>query len=357
MELIQNFKNLANSDRYIEELKEIVLTKLFQQDAEDFFTIVPGVKGGQQVASMKGFEYITKASEGCGGSGISPTFPAFSQKWNPKLAEVKIEICYSDFLSTFIQWGLKNGYQIKDLTGTELGVFIQELVGDAMKRDLLRNALLSDKDIASQDILTDEVGKAPFYNIIDKGLLPTLAYLKTLPEFADAFYTLDKNTGTVAQQMALTPEYAVNTYEKLILDNYEFEADILLTSNKLFKNYEAFLRRANGYGVQGNIDATVNGVNGGRIDGKDIVKPVVAYDGWKKKDFTISDGAGGLTVHQPHFALLTRKEFLQIGVDDVASLQNIVLEYIGGAEETFWIKANYLFDFKMVNPYALKASL
>jgi hypothetical protein len=356
MGLIANFKNLATSERFITETKEIVLNDLFYQPTETMFTFVPGIKGGQQVAAMRGFEYVTKASAGCGGDGISPTFPAFSQFWNPKLAEVKIEYCYSDFENSFLQWGLQNGYKRKDLTGTELAVFIQELISKAMALDLQRMVLLSDKDIASQDILTDEVTKAQFYNIIDKGLIPTLNYLKTLPEFADSFFTLDKNTGTVAQQMSLANDYAVNTYEQLLLETYEFDGDILLSSNKLFKNYESFLRRNNGYNVQENIDATVNGVKSSKINGIDIT-PIVKYDGWRKNDFTISNGSGGFTIHQPHFALFTRKEYLQVGIDDTASLSDITLEYIGGKEETFWIKANYMVDFKMTNPYALKASL
>lgn len=355
MALIQDFKNLATSDVFIKDTKEIVLNELFYQPTESIFTIVPGIKGGQQVAAMRGFEYVTKASAGCGGNGISPQFPAFSQKWNPKLAEVKIEYCYSDFENSFLQWGLANGYQRKDLTGTELAVFIQDLISKAMALDLQRIVLLSDKDIAQQDILTDEATKAQFYDIIDKGLLPTLAYLKTLPEFEDSFFELANNTGLVAQQMALANDYAVKTYEELLLETYEFDGDILLSSNKLFKNYEAFLRRNNGYNVQGNIDATVNGVKSSKIDGVDIT-PIVNYDRWRKNDFTIP-AAGGSTIHTPHFALFTRKEFLQVGIDDAASLENITLEYIGGKEETFWIKANYMVDFKMVNPYAFKASL
>lgn len=353
MGLIADFKDLATSDRFIQDTREIVMNDLFYEPTENFFTIVPGIKGGQQVAAMKGFEYITKASAGCGGSGISPDFPAFSQKWNPKLAEVKLEYCYADFENSFLQWGLNNGYKRKDLTGTEMALFIQDLVAKAMALDLQRIALLSDSGIAAQDILTDEVVKAPFYNIIDKGLIPTLQYLKTLPEFAGNFVALDKNTGAATVQLALADDYAVKLYESLILEAYDFDGDILLSSNRLALNYDAFLRRGNGYAIQGNLDATQNGVTGARVAGQ----PVTAmknYDRWKKTDFTTGAPA---TIHLPHVALFTKKEYLQIGIDDAASLQDLTLEYIGGSEEKFWIKANYMVDFKMTNPYALKAAL
>ena len=356
MGLVADFKLLADDKQYIKDTTEIIRTKLFHEPTETFFTIVPGVKGGKQVAAMKGFEYITKASAGCGGAGISPDFPAFSQFWNPKLAEVKIQLCYDDFESSYMQWALNNGYQRKDLTGTEMALFIESLVMDAMALDLQRIALLSDKDILTQDILTDEAGKGPFYNIIDKGLIPTLQYLKTLPEFAEQFVALANNTGLVAAQLNLADDFAVKLYESLILESYDFDGDMLLSSNRLALNYDSFLRRGNGYGIQQNIDATVNGVQAAKVAGQPVV-PVKNYDRWKKKDFTIPAVGGGSTIHLPHFAMFTKKEFLQIGVDDAAALENLTLEYIGGKEETFWIKGNYMVDFKMVNPYEMKVAL
>jgi hypothetical protein len=353
MGLVSDFTGLATSDRYITDLKEIVKNDVFQQETSEFFTIVPGIKGGQQVAAMKGFEYVTKASAECGGAGISPDFPAFSQKWNPKLAEVKIEYCYSKFEGAFTQWALNNGYKRKDLTGTEMALFIEDLVVKAMKADLLRIALMGDKDIASQDILTDEAGKAQFYDIIDKGLLPTLQYLKTLPEFAGNFVALDKNTGAMTDQLNLPATYALDLYESVLDDVYDFDGDSLLTSNRLFKNYQKWVKRANGFGIQSNVDLTQKGITDPMVDGESL-KPIVQYDRWRKNDFVTGAPAH---IHLPHFALFTRKEYLQIGVDDAASLEDITLEYIGGKDETFYIKANYLVDFKMTNPYAFRAAI
>lgn len=353
MPLVDTFQELATNERAIQDIREIVVNDLFQQNTSDFFTIVPGIKGGQQVAAMKGFEYITVASQGCGGSGVSPEFPAFSQSWNPKLQEVKINYCYTDFMNHFTQWKLANGADIKDLSQSEeLSAFIQDLVIKAMSLDLQRIVLLGDKDILTQDVLTDEAGKGKFYNTIDKGLIPTLMYLKTLPEFTNNFVDLDKNTGAMTDQLKLDPEYALGVYEEVV-DTYDFDGDILLSSNRLFKNYTSWLKRANGYGVQGNIDSTVKGLGDVTIDGERI-SPIVNYDRWKNTDFVTGEPA---SIHLPHFALFSRKEYLQVGVDSEAALQDLRLEYIGGEDETFWIKANYMLDFKLVNPYAIKAAI
>lgn len=351
MELVSAFQALATDERFIQDTKEIVKNDLFYQETSDFFTIVPGIKGGQQVAAMKGFEYVTTKSTGCGGPGISPSFPAFSQFWKPQLQEIKLNYCYTDFMGYFTQWALKNGYAIKDLGQTEFGMFIQDHVIEAMRLDFQRIVLMADEDIADQDILTDEATMAKYYNTIPKGLIPTLQYLKTLPEFTDQFIPLSANNeATVAEQYALDPEYALGIYEEVV-DQYDFDGDILLTSNRLFKNYTKWLKRANGYGIQQNIDKTISGIKDATIDGEKLA-PIVNYDRWKGKDFVTAG-----KVHIPHFALFSKKEYLQVGVDDAAALDNLTFEYVGGADETFWIKGNYMLDFKMVNPYAMKAAL
>ncbi|MDI9256321.1 hypothetical protein [Flavobacterium sedimenticola] len=352
MNLIENFKDLASDDRYIADLRDIVMNDTFYQPTESMFTIVPGIKGGQQVAAMKGFEYVTKKSAGCGGNGISPEFPAFEQKWNPTLQEVKIEYCYQDFEASFLQWGLNNGYDRKNLDGTALGLFIQDLVSKAMALDLQRIVLLADKDIAALNVLTDEATYAPFYNTIDKGLISTLVYLKTLPEFADAFVDLDANTGAMDDQLNLANGYAKDLYRKVVRRNYGFTGDLLLSSNELYLNYEDYL--TDGVGpLQSNLDTVVNGLKNLRVSGQPIT-PIVHYDRWRAKDFVTGDPE---SIYLPHFALFTRKEYLQVGVDDTNSLTDIRMEYIGGSEEKFWIKANYMLDFKMTNPYAMKAAI
>ena len=353
MPIIADFKALADDKRFIQDSKDIIVQDLFTQDNESFFTFIPGIKGGQQVAALRGFEYVTKASAGCGGNGINPLIPAFSQLWNPKLAEVKIALCYTDFEASFFKWGLKNGYARKDLTGTEMAIFIQDLVVVAMKRDLQRMILFSDANIAAQNVLSD-VNKVPFYNIIDKGLIPTLQFLKTLPEFAGNFTTISQNTGNQAAQNALSTTTAVDIYEALIDDNYDFAPDLLLSSQRLYRNYAKWVKRGVAP-LQSNVDATVNGLQGLTVDGMPIAN-IVNYDIWRKSDFVTGVGAAATTL-LPHFAMNCKKEDLQVGIDDTASLENINLEYIGGKEETFWIKANYLFDFKMVNPYAFRAAL
>ena len=90
----------------------------------------------------------------------------------------------------------------------------------------------------------------------------------------------------------------------------------------------------------------------GTVLGHEIVAQIVEIN--SKTDFKTGDPA---TVHLPHFALHTKKEHLQVGFDDASALEDLTFEYVGGDDESFYIKASYMLDFKMVNPYEFKAAL
>ena len=339
------FQDIASDQRFIQDIREVAVSKVFYEDTSNFFNIVPGIKGGQQVAAMKGIEYVTRKDEGCGGTSLSPKFPAISQFWNPSLASIRIKYCYSDFMQKFTQWGLAKGYNIHKLDEADFFSFIQDLVVEAMKLDMQRLVLLGDESIATQNVLGD-ANKAQFYDVVKKGLIPTLQYFKTITDLQDNFVDLSKNSD--ADQFSFDADYSKNLFEEVV-DVDEFDGSMLLTSNKLFKNYRNYFK--NQFMLESSKKEIQNGIQNLKVDGENIV-PIKNYDRWRKNDFT-KDGA----VHIPHFAIFTNKDHLQVGVDDTAALQNLTLEYIGGDDEHFYIKGNYMIDFKMANPFEFKAAI
>ncbi len=342
------FTDIASDERFIRDIKEVVVNKVLYENTSDFFVIVPGVKGGQQVAAMRGIEYITRKSTGCGGAALTPDFPALSQKWEPQLAEVKLKFCYTDFMQKFTQWGLANGYNIKNLEEAEFFLFIQDLIVEAMKLDMQRLVLFSDENIATQNILSDS-SKAEFYDIVKKGLMPTLQYLKTIPELADNFVDIPQNT-VANPYSALKAGISMEIMDK-VTNTFDFDGDLLLMNASMYKNYSTSLKGFIMQGLESSKTEIQKGIPSLQYDGNTLV-PVRNYDRWRKKDFSKPDG----TIHLPHFMLFSRKEYLQVGIDDAAALDNLTMEYIGGDDEHFYIKGNYMLDFKIVNPYGLKAA-
>ena len=202
---------------------------------------------------------------------------------------------------------------------------------------MLRIALMGDSDIAAQGIL-GTANDAAAYDIINKGLLTMLEYFKTIEALQDNFVELSKNEGTT--QRTLDADYAKGIYEEVV-DVMDFDGDSLFTNHALYKNYNRWLKNA--LSLESSKSQVQQGIPNLMIDGESIT-PIKNYDRWRKNDFTVSDHT-----HLPHFALFTRKEYLQIGVDSEAALSDLIFEYPGGKDENFYIKANYMIDFKTVS--------
>lgn len=356
LNFVASFAEIANHNRLITDLKEAIKNKLFYEEADAFFRIQPGIKGGQQVVALDSLEYVTKKETGCGQDADSFAIDGVAQIWEPQLAKVNIKMCYSEFMDAFTRWGLANGYDIHKLDESNFFQFIQDLVVDAMKSDFIRLALFGDADIAAQAILGD-ANKAAYYDVLKKGLIPTLQYFKTQPELAGQFVSLAANAEADRDaQMALAADYALNLYESLTDETY-FDADMILSSYSLYKNYKNYLRRGAGnIPLESSKQQVQDGMDSLKFDGEQLVYSKF-YDKKRKEDFTKDNGGGSDVTHLPHFALYTKKDNLVIGVDDVNALTDLRLEYIGGSDEHFYIKGNYQVDFKIPNPKQLRAAL
>lgn len=350
LNIIRAFNEIASEERLIKDLGDAIKNDLFYEDAKTFFRIQPGIKGGQQVVALEPLEYVTKKDEGCGGGAEGFKINGVTQKWEPTLAKVNIKMCYSEFMDSFTRWGLANGYAIHDLGESDVYPFIQDQVIHAMKADFTRLALFGDENIASQEILAD-TNKAKYYDVVKMGLIPTLQYFKTMEEFKGNFVSIDANSkATRAEQMALGELAALNIFEALTDDQY-FDSDQILTSASLFKNYKNFLRRGSGVTpLESSKEQIQKGMESLMFDGEALTQ-IKFHDKKRLEDFT-KDGK----THLPHFAVNTSKDNLVIGVDDVNSLTDLHLEYIGGEDEHFYIKGNYQVDFKIPNPMALRAA-
>ncbi|WP_299153058.1 hypothetical protein [uncultured Christiangramia sp.] len=349
MDLITSFAEINNSDRLLQDLRDAIVQKAITQPADSLFTIVPGIKGGQQVVALKDYEYITKQQAGCDPTFTDFNIAGFAQKWNPRSMDVRIKMCYKDFEGAFVQWGLANGYDRRNLAEAEFFDFIESLTAGAMARDFVRVANHGNKDIAVDAILgPNAVGEVDDYNQIDAGLKKSLQLLRANPEFADQFISIGKNAGADAAAQKLADGEALSIYDQLN-ENIEFEGgDTFYTSHSLYTNYKNLFR---GKLLESGVAAIQNSFEP-NFDNKPLLDMRWSYDQIIKRDFT--DAAGAKDV--PHLALIADKSNLQIGVDDTAALTDLRLEYVGGKDENFYIKASYLMDFKIANPYAVAAA-
>ena len=335
------FQALADDKRQVRETAEIVRNRVFLENVNTMFNVIGGIKGGQQVAAMQGLEYVTKKDDGCGGDFDTPQIPALSQDWNPKLAKIGMKFCYSDLMGSFMQWATNNGYAKKDLQDTDFAIFMEDFVTDAMQADLQRLVLLGNENIAT-DLDLKQSAKNKYYDVIPMGLIKTLQYLKTIPQLAQNFVSLSANQQT--DQYNLAADYAKGLY-KVLGRNIDFDESRILSSRRLYENYEDFFESLGNPTQPGVIQ---NGQ--GQLNRNGV--PILStrnYDKWVKRDF--------VDAYPRHFAIHTAQNNLQVGVDSEASLTDLTFEYVGGSDEHFYIKGNYMIDFKIVNPFAMKAAI
>ncbi|CAL2085130.1 hypothetical protein [Tenacibaculum sp. 190524A02b] len=347
VDIVQKLKDVADDKRNISAIKDVVKEELFTDELSKHFTVVPNIKGKKQIVVARPFKHVISKEEGCNNSFITVSNDFIKQEWDPREVRVGIKMCYKEIAESFEQWMWKNGYEAKDLSNTDYLDFIAEFVKKAVARDIYSLVLFGNENIDA-NVLTDE-NFVPFYNLIDKGLVPTLQYFKTIPAFSKNFLSIDKNTGAdYNAQNDLGESYAKDLFFKLVQQAYNVpENATLLSSDSLFMNYANMFTTKELESERQNIK---NGVSTLGVWGKRL-ESVKTYDITRFEDFN-----NGTKLHIPHFALFAEKSNLQLGLDKESSLQDLVFEYVGGEDESFYIKGRMMLDFKVPNPTALKAA-
>jgi hypothetical protein len=347
VDIVQELKNVADDTRNISAIKDVVKEELFTDELNKHFTVVPNIKGKKQIVVARPFKHVISKEEGCNNTFITVSNDFIKQEWDPREIRVGIKMCYSEIKESFEQWMWKNGYEAKDLTGTEYLDFVSDFVKKAIARDIYALVLFGNENIDT-NILTD-ANFAPFYNLIDKGLMPTLQYFKTMPAFAKNFVDLTENAGAdYAAQNNLSESFAKNLFFKLVQQAYNVpENASLLSSDSLFMNYANMFTTKELESERQNIKQGIStlGVWGKKLES------VKTYDITRFEDFN-----SGARLHIPHFALFAERSNLQIGVDKESSLEDLTFEYVGGSDENFYIKGRMMLDFKIPNPTAIKAA-
>ena len=351
VDIVQELKNVANDTRNISAIKDVVKEELFTDELGKYFTVVPNIKGKKQIVVARPFKHVISKEEGCNNSFITVSNDFIKQEWDPREIRVGIKMCYSEIKESFEQWMWKNGYEAKDLTGTDYLDFVSEFVKKAIARDVFALSLFGNENIDVTPATTPltDVAFAPFYNLIDKGLIPTLQYFKTIPAFANNFVDLAENAGAdYNAQNNLGESHAKDLFFKLVQQAYNVpETASLLSSDSLFMNYANMFTTKELESERQNIKEGVStlGVWGKKLES------VKTYDITRFEDFN-----NGTKLHIPHFALFAEKSNLQLGVDKESSLEDLTFEYVGGSDESFYIKGRMMLDFKIPNPTAIKAA-
>lgn len=333
------------------------LAELMREDSFSFpkvgelFDVVEGIKGKQQIGWIGGLEKVTKKEKGCGNNVSNNKKPESGSKtWDPQAMRIQDEMCYTELLAAWTEWGLKNGIAKLDLTQDDYFLYIAEAYGPAAEQDAFRMSLFGDTDATvvgsgtGNENLTDYPEQdVEDFNIFDgyfkqmDALMTADATRKvTIPENSAVSYTAQK---------ALATDRAFKVCEELIdiADSRLLEkTDVyFLMTYSMYQNLRRYYRDT--IKDESSFKRTENGFQLAEHDGIKIVTHR-EIDRVLKVDFS-----NGTVVDRPNRVYLLSKGNNKLGVDSAGSMTDLELEYIGGKEEMNYIKGAYLADFVHLN--------
>lgn len=121
--------------------REAFWTATFENpELKELLTIIPGVKGKQQVVilGLIGMASKTIQTTNCHPDTSDQQVPDVQKFFNPNSFEDRFVECWKNLLTKFYVWGLKNGIKKPDLTDTDFADFLIERVVDALYQSVYR---------------------------------------------------------------------------------------------------------------------------------------------------------------------------------------------------------------------------
>lgn len=143
--------NLTFSGKQIASLKEAFFAAIFiNPRLDEVFKVVTGIKAKQQIVIFGLLGLVGKKSgTNCAPDESSETIPSAEKFWDPEWIEDRFSECFKDLLKKFTAWGLKNGLEKSDLTGTEFALFLEDQIANALSEAIFRIALFGDTAAAN----------------------------------------------------------------------------------------------------------------------------------------------------------------------------------------------------------------
>lgn len=272
-------------------------------------TVTEEIKAKQQIAFIGRLTKVVKAAQACGTqtSTNKAGIPLSEKFWDPKKAEMFIQMCATDFEDKFFVWGLAKGYERANLELATAGEdpelliesFIMDIVEDAVYEDAMRMIWLNDVDITDvNDSPAGVLGSATdivYYNLFD-GLLKQIYAAVTAGKTPR--YTISENAGVsyAAQKLAAGKsatifDTIVTQADGRILDQPD---QVIMCTKSIFDNWVLYRESKNLESAV--VDQTL-GIATAMFRGIKII-PLNFLDRYIKSDFD-----NGTTLYRPHIAI------------------------------------------------------
>lgn len=338
-----NPADLTWNGKEVMSLSEAVIEQFYQKPAFSFLhQVETNIKAKQQIAILGKLGLLGRKYSSCTLPVNTNGITASEKFWNPEMIGEQEETCWSELKESFFIWGLKNGLQKADLTGTDFMNFLEDRYSDAMLEAAFRVAWFNDTAAghfsdSPAGTITDGVS-LDYFNIINGFWKQLFTIATNTParhttnlsaKNAQATYTLQEFDATDTQNLLVT------TFLRKLVTQADMrlrgEANkIIVVTQSIADQYEAELES------QG-VDAAFVMIQKGISKMERLGVTIYAFDFWDRYIRTYQDS--GSNYFLPHRAVMYTPDNLRVGLEEEANLSDF---------ETFYDKR----DMKQISRFA-----
>jgi len=317
-----------------------------------YHNVVPGIKAGKQLVTFNRHTGLAglKKSNCDTTANTNWTIPTTDKTWTPAYISDRFEECYDNYMETFIRWGLNNGVNKADLTGTELAAMITQQVSDLLTEVAIRHAWFGDTGIVAGTGNNLAAGDLPYFNAID-GFWAQLFDLATAtPARLSVGLGTKNGQATIALQKFNATD-TTNMVASNTLDQMYYDADMVLrgqnkadmvylVTQSVYDQFERERKKVGGGAILEAYRRAEDGVPMLQCNGIDVI----GVHDWDRNIVTYFEDGGAYTL--PHRAVLTTKTNMLLGVEEAGNLSEFDAWY-SKDNEKYYIKFGFSVDAKV----------
>jgi len=310
--------HLTHTSQEIRDFSELIFEKAYSNPMiTALHTVETGIKAKKKIGISGRMGLIGKAKAGCAFTADNTVIPFTEKEWDPKDVDVPMSQCVEDLLPAFWAWGLKNGKDKGDLTGTDFEIWFTNLYAEAALEAALRIIWFSDENhdnysASPPGYITNTTAPA-HYNILN-GLWYQLFDIAATDSTRQYVITENANATYALQALA-------SNKGQTILKNLREGADdrlrddeqaVILVTRSIMDNYAETLR---GKAVPESFARIEGGYRTASYDGVPVIE-VPFWDRKIKNDFN-----DGTKWWLPHRAVYTNIDNLVVGLENEGSFE------------------------------------
>jgi hypothetical protein len=329
--MISSAPTLSKQD--VLDMQEAIYLKAFTTpDITQSHRLVQGIKGSRRIAigqPMTGLSGFVK--EDCDITASSASTSIGEKTWAPAYISDRHTYCYEDAMGTMLQWMLKDNKGKEDITGTDVGLYIEQALAPHIREMILQKAWFADTAIAAGTNNNVTAGQVKYFDMFDGYFKQIFALNGGLPHSDDLStknaqitYELQKFTAADATNQVVTKCFLELYYASDVrLRGMDTSNLQILVTQSVYDQYERE-RLAVSATLESTYVRLENGVKALQFMGIPVI-PMQIWDRTIRSYF--GNDATPTFDYLPHRVVFTTKDNLLLGIESTNGFDSFDADY------------------------------